>query len=279
MKTACKKPVLFALFQFVLHKVEYLRVNDCRMAVCHIVRQKGYGSFTWYHRRFQPVTTVRQNSQKLGQKFCSQKTAKKRKTHPIQPEKGEPGCVLGAGEDGNGWGRVKPDEKTRSPNQREPHSHTTHEKRKPAETQSFRRFFGRGRRTCLGCRLGRFAAERHWRSLTPRHALRRAQPHLVAESLCALTKNREASIVLASLFLAGAEGVEPSARGFGVDVGKRTGERGRGGATRFPPQAAERAVLVWCYGKFSGPKRAKKSGKSPKKREILLTKTDTVPIL
>ena len=53
----------------------------------------------------------------------------------------------------------------------------------------------------------------------PRHALRRAQPCLVAESLCALTKNREASIVLASLFLAGAEGLEPSARGFGVDVG------------------------------------------------------------
>ena len=23
----------------------------------------------------------------------------------------------------------------------------------------------------LGCRLGRFAAERHWRSLTPRHAV------------------------------------------------------------------------------------------------------------
>ena len=101
-------------------------------------------------------------------------------------------------------------------------------------------------RTCLGCRLGRFAAERHWRSLTPRHALRRAQPCLVAESLCALTKNREASIVLASLFLAGAEGLglrsrsgrlvacvppartRPSARGFGVDVGKRTGGTGEG---------------------------------------------------
>ena len=79
--------------------------------------------------------------------------------------------------------------------------------------------------------------------------------------------------------LAGAEGLEPSARGFGVDVRTNHRERGRGGATRFPPQAAERAVLVWCYGKFSGPKRAKKSGKSPKKREILLTKTDTVPIL
>ena len=42
--------------------------------------------------------------------------------------------------------------------------------------------------TCLGCRLGRFAAERHWRSLTPRHALRRAQPCLVAKSYRTLTK-------------------------------------------------------------------------------------------
>ena len=76
----------------------------------------------------------------------------------------------------------------------------------------------------LGYRLGRFAAERHWRSLTPRHAPQAGlRAHLVAESLCALTKNREASIVLASLFLAGAEGLEPSARGFGVDVGKRRG--------------------------------------------------------
>ena len=57
------------------------------------------------------------------------------------------------------------------------------------------------------------------------------------------------------------------------------GERGRGSVARFPTQVRERTVLVWCYGKFSGPKRAKKSGKSPKKREILLTKTDTVPIL
>jgi len=40
----------------------------------------------------------------------------------------------------------------------------------------------------LGCRLGRFAAERHWRSLTPRHALRRAQPCLVAKSYRTLTK-------------------------------------------------------------------------------------------
>ena len=63
---------------------------------------------------------------------------------------------------------MKLDEKTHCLNQREHHNHTTYEKRKPAETQCFRRF------------------------------------------------------------LAGAEGLEPSARGFGVDVGKRTGGTGEG---------------------------------------------------
>ena len=90
-------------------------------------------------------------------------------------------------------------------NQSAPHSHATHEKRKPAKTQCFRRFCGRGRRTWsrlparvllpggerpapteAGAETG--AAERHWRSLTPRHALRRAQPCLVAKSYRTLTK-------------------------------------------------------------------------------------------
>ena len=44
-------------------------------------------------------------------------------------------------------------------------------------------------RTCLGCRLGRFAAERHWRSLTPRHAPQAGlRAHLVAKSYRTLTK-------------------------------------------------------------------------------------------
>ena len=50
---------------------------------------------------------------KKARKFCTRKTVKKRKTHPEKAKKGETGCVSGAGEDGNGWGRVKPDEKTR----------------------------------------------------------------------------------------------------------------------------------------------------------------------
>ncbi len=41
----------------------------------------------------------------------------------------------------------------------------------------------------LGCRLGRFAAERHWRSLTPRHAPQAGlRAHLVAKSYRTLTK-------------------------------------------------------------------------------------------
>ena len=162
---------------------------------------------------------------KTEPKILRPKNKEKEKNAPEIVRKGRNRVRFGC------WREVQPVRKgtrTRSPNQNAPHSHATHEKSKPAKTQCFRRFCGRGRRTCLGCRLGRFAAERHWRSLTPRHALRRAQPCLVAESLCALTKNREASIVLASLFLAGAEGLEPSARGFGVDVGKRTGGTGEG---------------------------------------------------
>ena len=46
--------------------------------------------------------------------------------------------------------------------------------------------------------------------------------------------------------LAGAEGLEPSARGFGVDVGTNHRERGKTGVTRFLPQVTKRAVLVWC---------------------------------
>ena len=75
---------------------------------------------------------------------------------------------------------------TRNPNQNAPDSNATHEKRKPAKTQCFRRFFGRGRRTWSPLRSGR----------------------LVACVPPARTR--------------------PSARGFGVDVGKRTRGTGEG---------------------------------------------------
>ena len=100
----------------------------------------------------------RQSEQKRYGKFCRSKEVKKSETHPVWAEKGETGCVLGAGEGSSGWWRMRPGEKTRSPNQSEHYNHATRAKRKPAETQSFRRFCGRGRRICLGCRLGRLVA-------------------------------------------------------------------------------------------------------------------------
>ena len=141
-----------------------------------------------------------QVAQKPGQKFCAPKNSENGKTAPGKARKRRTrvrfGCWRGwerlrTGE--NGWERLAIGQKDLV---------------SPAGS------VGPGR-SPPGCR-------------PPRHALRRAQPCLVAESLCALTKNREASIVLASLFLAGAEGLEPSARGFGVDVGKHTRERGKG---------------------------------------------------
>ena len=56
---------------------------------------------------------MRQDAQKQSRKFCRSKEGKNSETHPEKPEKGETGCVLGAGGDEDGWERVKPDEKTR----------------------------------------------------------------------------------------------------------------------------------------------------------------------
>ena len=96
----------------------------------------------------------------------------------------------------------------------------------------------------------------------PRHAPQAGlRAHLVAKSYRTLTKKSGTAKAIPD-FLAGAEGLEPSARGFGVDVGGCTRERGRGGIARFSQPSLERAVLVWCYGGILQGKTA------PDKREI-----------
>ena len=107
-----------------------------------------------------------------------------------------------------------------------------------------------------------------------------AQPCLVAESLCALTKKeRQADACLS--FLAGAEGLEPSARGFGVDVGRKQrkkkwrsrgvcqGEEGSCGAELVLKAGAGKNIartlreeksdigkpIVRVWGKHRGPNR------------------------
>jgi len=55
--------------------------------------------------------TYRHSEQKWSQKFCRSKEGKNSETHTVWDEKGETGCVLGAGEGSSGWWRMKPDKK------------------------------------------------------------------------------------------------------------------------------------------------------------------------
>ena len=68
---------------------------------------------------------------------------------------------------------------------------------------------------------------------------------------------------LGTRVLAGAEGLEPSARGFGVGVGKRTGERGRAGVDQFLPQVRKGAVLGWCCEEIFRAKTGEKEREIP----------------
>ena len=125
-------------------------------------------SSTWYHRWLQLVTPVRQNAQKQSQKFCRSKEGKNSETHPEKPEKGETGCVPGAGEGCSRYGRVgKPEIRTKMHQIAMQHMKKGN-RRKPSV---FAGFLAGAEGLSLAGRLGRFAAERHWRSLTPRHAV------------------------------------------------------------------------------------------------------------
>ena len=64
-------------------------------------------------------------------------------------------------------------------------------------------------RTCLGCRLGRFAAERHWRSLTPRHALRRGAAVPRCRVLMRANEKKRGKQMLVSLFWQGQKDLNP----------------------------------------------------------------------
>ena len=115
---------------------------------------------------------------KSSPKILRPKNSEKCETHPIQPEKGETGCVLGAGEGCGRCGRVgEPEIRTKM------------------------------------------------------HQI--AMQHMKKE-------NRRNPSVFAG-FLAGAEGLEPSARGFGVDVGKRTGGTGEGQCCPVLPNKSQKS--------------------------------------
>ena len=148
------------------------------------------------------MTTMRQDAQKQSQKFCRSKEDKNGETHPVWAEKGETGCVLGAGGENSGRNRLRTDA---GGQQRMQHKAgfsrpcpTRHRHEKAPGHAVFARpgdkWIGRGRRTWSPLRSGRLV------------------------TCVPLARTR------------------PSARGFGVDGGERSRERGRSGVARFLPQ-------------------------------------------
>ena len=188
---------------------------------------------------------MRQDAQKSARKFCARKTAKKRKTHPIQPEKGETGCVLGAGEGSSGWRRILLLEKC-----------TTMAWWWPQQQKDLPAFLAK--RCWLELPLKGAPSRRSSLKTCHRHVFLTLGPSRV-QVLPRSNEKSQASQKRYLTFLAGAEGLEPSARGFGVDVGEHTGERERGDVSRSQPQARKRVVLVWCCEVFWQAKAAVKS--------------------
>ena len=91
-------------------------------------------------------------------------------------------------------------------------------------------------------------------------------------------ENRRKPSVFAG-FVAGAEGLEPSARGFGVDVETDHGKQGKAGVARFSRTSPKRVVRVWCYGEIFRAKTGKKEREIPGKTGNALTKIDTGRII
>ena len=184
---------------------------------------------------------------KTEPKILRPKNKEKEKNAPEIVRKGRNRVRFGC------WRGVQPVRtggETRNPNQNAPDSNATHEKRKPAKTQCFRRLFGRGRRTLsrLPARSARGRAPLALARPTTRTARGAAAP--CCQDIPHANEKNQVPQKRYLTFLAGAEGLEPSARGFGVDVGKRAGERGRAGVDQFLPQVRKGAVLVWCCGEI-----------------------------
>ena len=111
--------------------------------------------------------------------FVGQKKKKTAKRTRFQAKTAEVGCVLGAGGDESGKNRLRTDARGRHRMQHKPGKldriQTSLSTKNP-QTMRFSQDLGTrvlagAEGLGLGCCLGRFTAERHWRSLTPRHAV------------------------------------------------------------------------------------------------------------
>ena len=162
--------------------------------------------------------------------FVGQKRTKRAKRTRFQAKTAEVGCVSGAGEGCSGWRRMKPGEKTQDRLEKGGNSSIAWRKwRDGLELAS---------QALLRCPALSAAAGPPCQSPTAapspprciRHRRRfggdaRHAPRAEASTPVTTKKERQAGACLS--FLAGAEGLEPSARGFGVDVGEHGRERGK----------------------------------------------------
>ena len=124
-----------------------------------------------------------------AENFASEKQRKREKRTRKSPKRAKPGAfwvLEGMETDENGSNQM------RKPSVRTKVNHKTMQHMQKENRQKPRvsaGFVAGAEGLGLGCRLGRFAAERHWRSLTPRHAPQAGlRAHLVAKSYCTLTK-------------------------------------------------------------------------------------------
>ena len=216
---------------------------------------------------------MRQDAQKPVRKFCAHKTAKNAKTHPEKPEKGKTGCVLGAGGGSSGWWQVKPGEKGHyRAGEREGGSSIAWWKWRDGlelASQALLRCPALSAAAGPPCQSPTAAPSpprciRHRRRFggDARHAPR------ASVSPTAITKNSATANAVGAVFGRGQKDLNPRHAVLEWMWKQTTGSRER----PVLPGSPEQVPKEWCWfgatGKFSGPKRAKKSGKSPEKREM-----------
>ena len=159
------------------------------------------------------------------------------------PEKGETGCVSGAGEGGGGWRRILLLEKC-----------TPMVWWWPQQQKDLPAFLTK--RCWLELPLKGAPSRRSSLKTCHRHVFLTLGPSRV-QVLPRSNEKSQASQKRYLTFLAGAEGLEPSARGFGVDV--ETRKREGGGAVL--PDFHHKSENSWCWfgavRKISGVKQAK----------------------
>ena len=182
-----------------------------------------------------------------AENFAGQKRAKRAKCTRNRPKRAKPGAfwvLEGMETVENGSNQM------RKPSVRTKVNHKTMQHMQKENRQKPRvsaGFVAGAEGLGLGCRLGRT-----WTQPTGLQAptTRTAGGPAGAPRCQILPHTNEKSQVPQKrylTFLAGAEGLEPSARGFGVDVETAHRERGRGCVTQFFQPARKTAVLVWCF--------------------------------